>query len=97
MQEAFKPLLSPETLCILCPALSMFSAAALLVLAPIGGVLASIGPVTDLHIVNAFAQPDGFNRSFVTAEGTIPGPLIVGNIVSLIVLDTSDSSDTKGR
>ncbi|KAE9407580.1 laccase lcc6 [Gymnopus androsaceus JB14] len=54
--------------------------AALLLLSPIGGALASIGPITDLPIVNAFLQPDGFNRSFVTAGGTIPGPTIVGNI-----------------
>lgn len=58
--------------------------AALLLLSPIGGALASIGPITDLPIVNAFLQPDGFNRSFVTAGGTIPGPTIVGNIVSLL-------------
>jgi iron transport multicopper oxidase len=35
--------------------------------------------VTDLHIKNAFLQPDGFNRSYVTAEGIIPGPTITGN------------------
>jgi iron transport multicopper oxidase len=44
-----------------------------------GGALASIGPVTDLVIKNAFHAPDGFNRSFVTAGGTIPGPTIAGN------------------
>ncbi|KAE9403929.1 laccase [Gymnopus androsaceus JB14] len=43
-----------------------------------GGALAAIGPVTDLVIKNAFAQPDGFNRSFVTAGGTLPGPIITG-------------------
>ncbi|KAJ4473035.1 laccase 1 [Lentinula aciculospora] len=50
-----------------------------LLLGPIGGALAAIGPVTDLHIVNAFIQPDGFNRSGVLAEGVFPGPLITGN------------------
>ncbi|KAF9062893.1 laccase [Rhodocollybia butyracea] len=48
-----------------------------------GGALAQTPPVfpavTDLHIKNAFLQPDGFNRSFVTAEGIIPGPTISGN------------------
>lgn len=53
----------------------------LFVLASIGGALASIGPVTDLTITNGFLQPDGFNRSFVLAEGVFPGPLIVGNTV----------------
>lgn len=57
--------------------------ALLLLLVPIGGVLSvTIGPIGDLHIVNAFLQPDGFNRSFVTAGGTIPGPLIVGSKVT---------------
>lgn len=56
---------------------------AFLLLASISGVLASIGPVTDLNIYNGFLQPDGFNRSFVLAEGTFPGPLITGNIVGL--------------
>ncbi|KAF5356721.1 hypothetical protein D9757_012523 [Collybiopsis confluens] len=51
----------------------------LLLLGPIGTALAAIGPVTDLHIVNAFIQPDGFNRSGVLAEGVFPGPLITGN------------------
>ncbi|KAF9073365.1 laccase lcc6 [Rhodocollybia butyracea] len=57
----------------------MLSVAALLLLAPLSGTLAAIGPVTDLHIVNAFLQPDGYNRSYVVAEGTFPGPLITGN------------------
>ncbi|KAE9410248.1 laccase [Gymnopus androsaceus JB14] len=43
-----------------------------------GGAFAAIGPVTDLVIKNAFAQPDGFNRAFVTAGGTLPGPIISG-------------------
>nr|Q01679.2 RecName: Full=Laccase; AltName: Full=Benzenediol:oxygen oxidoreductase; AltName: Full=Diphenol oxidase; AltName: Full=Ligninolytic phenoloxidase; AltName: Full=Urishiol oxidase; Flags: Precursor [Phlebia radiata]CAA36379.2 laccase [Phlebia radiata] len=41
--------------------------------------LASIGPVTDFHIVNAAVSPDGFSRQAVLAEGVFPGPLIAGN------------------
>ncbi|KAH7868472.1 laccase 1 [Lentinula edodes] len=57
----------------------MFYFSSFLLLGPIGGALAAIGPVTDLHIVNSFIQPDGFNRSGVLAEGVFPGPLITGN------------------
>ncbi|KIY47812.1 laccase [Fistulina hepatica ATCC 64428] len=39
----------------------------------------SIGPVADLHIVNAFVAPDGYNRSATLAAGTLEGPVIVGN------------------
>ena len=45
--------------------------------------LAAIGPVTDLHIVNADIAPDGISRAAVLAGGTFPGPLIVGNKVTL--------------
>ncbi|KAJ7601795.1 laccase [Mycena polygramma] len=41
--------------------------------------LASIGPTADLTLVNAVVAPDGFSRSAVTANGIIPGPLIVAN------------------
>lgn len=41
-------------------------------------VYASIGPITDLHIVNAPVNPDGYPRQGVLAEGTFPGPLIKG-------------------
>ncbi|KAJ3794319.1 laccase 1 [Lentinula aff. detonsa] len=58
---------------------SMFHSLWFTLLGPIGGALAAIGPVTDLHIVNSFIQPDGFNRSGVLAEGVFPGPLITGN------------------
>jgi iron transport multicopper oxidase len=44
----------------------------------VGSALAAIGPNTNLHIQNAFIQPDGFNRSGVLAEGVFPGPLITG-------------------
>ncbi|KAJ7831028.1 laccase [Mycena olivaceomarginata] len=40
---------------------------------------ASIGPTADVTLVNAVVSPDGFSRSAVTANGIIPGPLIVGN------------------
>ncbi|KAI0792234.1 laccase [Abortiporus biennis] len=43
------------------------------------GVHAAIGPVTDLHIVDAPISPDGFSRPAVLAEGVFPGPLIKGN------------------
>ncbi|KAF9067165.1 laccase 1 [Rhodocollybia butyracea] len=58
----------------------MISTLALAFLAPIGALAQStaIGPVADLHIVNAFIQPDGFNRSYILANGVFPGPPIVG-------------------
>ena len=40
-----------------------------------------IGPVTDLHIVNAPISPDGFTRQAVLAEGIYPGPIITANKV----------------
>ncbi|KAH9951139.1 laccase 1 [Amylocystis lapponica] len=40
--------------------------------------LAAIGPITDLHIVNAAVTPDGYTRQAVLAEGVFPGPLITG-------------------
>ncbi|KAE9382506.1 Cupredoxin, partial [Gymnopus androsaceus JB14] len=63
----------------------------LLLLASVSGAFASIGPVTDLNIVNGFLQPDGFNRSFVLAEGVFPGPLIVGNIGDNFQINVIDS------
>jgi iron transport multicopper oxidase len=33
------------------------------VLALLSGTHAAIGPTADLHIVNKYIQPDGFNRS----------------------------------
>lgn len=46
-------------------------------------VRAAIGPITDLPIVNANIQPDGFTRPAVLAGGTFPGPIIKGNKVAL--------------
>ncbi|KAJ3929520.1 MAG: laccase lcc6 [Lentinula lateritia] len=62
----------------------------------IGMALAAIGPVTDLHVVNNFIQPDGFNRSYILAEGVFPGPLISGkkgdnfqiNVINELTNDT---------
>ncbi|KAF9067106.1 laccase [Rhodocollybia butyracea] len=59
----------------------MLSAAHIL-FALFGGTFAAppvLPAVTDLHIRNVFAAPDGFNRSFTTAEGILPGPTIMGN------------------
>lgn len=47
---------------------------------------AVIGPVTDLDIINAEVNLDGFPRQAVLAGGTFPGPLIKGNKVGLKVL-----------
>lgn len=49
-------------------------------------VNAAIGPITDLPIVNANIQPDGFTRPAVLAGGTFPGPIIKGNKVALGIL-----------
>ncbi|KAF5354349.1 hypothetical protein D9757_014332 [Collybiopsis confluens] len=66
----------------------MLSVTSLLLLGPLGTALvAAIGPVTDLHIQNAFIQPDGFNRSGVLAEGVLPGPLITGTKVASNAID----------
>lgn len=48
------------------------------------GVLAAIGPVADLRIVNKNIAPDGFTRPAVLAGGTFPGPLIKGKKVRLL-------------
>nr|ALF95042.1 laccase [Crustodontia chrysocreas] len=53
---------------------------ALLIACRFAPALAAIGPVTDLHIVNAAVAPDGISREAVLAEGTFPGPLITGNM-----------------
>ncbi|KAF5390803.1 hypothetical protein D9757_004420 [Collybiopsis confluens] len=58
---------------------SMLTPAFLVLLGTINTALAAIGPITELHIVNSFIQPDGFNRSGVLAEGVFPGPLITGS------------------
>ena len=40
--------------------------------------------VVDLNIVNAQIAPDGFQRDAVLANGTFPGPPIIGHKVSPI-------------
>ncbi|KAH9926907.1 laccase [Fomitopsis serialis] len=40
---------------------------------------AQIGPITDLDIINAEVNLDGFPRQAVLAGGTFPGPTISGN------------------
>nr|AEL16568.1 laccase [Cerrena sp. CTL-2011] len=52
---------------------------AFITLSLVAGALAAIGPVADLHIVDADIAPDGFTRPAVLAGGTFPGPLITGN------------------
>ena len=54
---------------------------AFITLSLVAGALAAIGPVADLHIVDADIAPDGFTRPAVLAGGTFPGPLITGNKV----------------
>ena len=60
---------------------------AFITLSLVAGALAAIGPVADLHIVDADIAPDGFTRPAVLAGGTFPGPLITGNkVISLLNL-----------
>ena len=40
---------------------------------------AAVGPVADLVILNANVSPDGYERTAILADGTLPGPLISGN------------------
>ncbi|KZT00572.1 multicopper oxidase [Laetiporus sulphureus 93-53] len=54
-------------------------------------VSASIGPVTDLTIVNADITPDGFMRQAVLANGVYPGPAIVGNKGDNFQINVQDS------
>ncbi|KAF7318712.1 Laccase A [Mycena chlorophos] len=52
--------------------------------------LAAIGPTGEITLLNAWVAPDGFNRSAVTADGTVPGPLITANVgdeLSINVID----------
>ncbi|KAJ3482309.1 hypothetical protein NLI96_g7060 [Meripilus lineatus] len=53
-------------------------------------VNAAIGPVADLHITNENMAPDGFNRTVVVAGGTMPGPLIKGNIGDRFQINVHD-------
>nr|WGJ61553.1 laccase 12 precursor [Cerrena unicolor] len=51
---------------------------------------AAIGPVADLHIVDASVAPDGFSRPAVLAGGTFPGPLITGKMGDTFKLNVID-------
>ncbi|KAJ7734089.1 laccase [Mycena metata] len=57
----------------------MFLLPHLLTLSLISPSLAAIGPLADITLLNANVAPDGFSRSAVTANGVVPGPLIVAN------------------
>ncbi len=59
---------------------------ALVFLGVCSSALASIGPVTELDIVNKVIAPDGVARDTVLAGGTFPGPLITGKKVYRAVL-----------
>ncbi|KAI0732220.1 laccase [Fomitopsis betulina] len=63
---------------------------------------AVIGPVTDLAIINAEVNLDGFPRQAVLAGGTFPGPLIRGNkgdnfrinVLNFLYNETMDKTTT---
>jgi len=69
---------------------------------PAAHVGRSLGPITDLHIMNAYIQPDGYNRSAVLAEGVYPGPVIRAvkddvfqiNVINELTDDTMRESTT---
>ena len=41
----------------------------------------TVGPVGDMVITNGDVTPDGFTRAAVLVNGTVPGPVVVGNKV----------------
>ncbi|KAI5120437.1 hypothetical protein M0805_009899 [Coniferiporia weirii] len=45
----------------------------------------------NLEIQNAELAPDGFSRSTVTANGSIPGPLISGNVGDQFLINVQDN------
>ncbi|KAI0065684.1 laccase [Artomyces pyxidatus] len=53
-------------------------------------VLAGIGPVATLTIVNQVISPDGYSRDAVLANGVFPGPLITGSMGSHFQLNVVD-------
>jgi len=59
----------------------------LLALAFQSSLAVRIGPVTDLVVSSVEVSPDGFNRTAALAGGTVIGPLIAGNKVSVFVLE----------
>lgn len=46
-------------------------------------VVNAVGPVTDLHVVNAAISPDGYERPAVVVNGMFPGPVITGKKVCI--------------
>nr|QPA20086.1 laccase 3 [Amylostereum areolatum] len=62
----------------------------------VGGVMAAIGPVADLPIVNLDIAPDGFLRPTVLAGGTFPGPMIRGNKGDNFKINVIDELGQKG-
>ncbi|OCH85821.1 laccase 2 [Obba rivulosa] len=53
-------------------------------------IVAQIGPIADLPIVDATIAPDGYPRAAVLANGTFPGPLIQGNKGDTFQIDVID-------
>ncbi|KAJ7229763.1 Cupredoxin [Mycena haematopus] len=51
----------------------------------------SIGPITELNLINANVTPDGFTRSAVLANGLIPGPTLIANKGEEFVINVVDS------
>ncbi|OBZ73717.1 Laccase [Grifola frondosa] len=57
--------------------------------------LASVGPVTDLSIVNDNISPDGFTRAAVLAGGTFPGTLIKANKGDTFLINVIDKLENE--
>lgn len=55
----------------------MFLFSPLVIVPFLSSVLGSIGPSTDLHVVNKVISPDGFNRSYVYVSIYVQCLLIV--------------------
>ncbi|KAF7318698.1 Laccase A [Mycena chlorophos] len=69
----------------------MLSASLLAVAVLARHALAAIGPTGELTLLNAWVSPDGFNRSAVTADGTVPGPLITANVGDELSINVVDA------
>ena len=78
----------------------MLFLAALGVITTISAQNIAIGPVTDLAVVNAEVNLDGFPRQAVLAGGTFPGPIIKGNKVRVeihvMLLASHEVNDCRG-
>ena len=51
----------------------------------VASAYAAIGPVADLTITNANVSPDGFERAAIAVNGQVPGPLITGQMVGILL------------